>query len=88
MPSSAISVGRTVLDFDIYFLYAGVINSTSRGKALFYRVGLSDWTYGYVLSNPNKCVLGWENKSINIATSEHDSDDDRTVTLNLTASLG
>lgn len=68
IPASAISIGKTVLGFDIYYFWNsqsnhfGLINSTTSGMPFCGVSNRVTWQGGSVLSNPNDCVLGWEGK--------------------------
>lgn len=71
IPSSAISLGKTVHGFDIYFFmgieakHFGLINSTTQGLAFVGPDGLITWGNGHILSNPNKCHVSWQDEPTN-----------------------
>ena len=71
IPSDALSFGKTVLGFDIYFFFSekggGYINSTARGQPYVHRIGnYTTWKDGVVLTNPNNCVLQWQSNDNNV----------------------
>ena len=72
IPSSALSVGKTALGFDIYYFFnsryeVGIINSTSGGRPFVAsRKDYVPWKDGYVLTNPNNCVLQWQGNRGNV----------------------
>ena len=81
IPSSAISIGKTVLGYDIYFFekpgghYHGAINNTAKDRPFTEKDGYINWTEGYVLSNPHNCVWGWSNNLTETNVRSYPRDD-------------